>query len=87
MKKKTNKKTCKIIMNTWVQFWSKITDTLLLTAQVSDLIAPILKKRGRKPLSEEVKTSREKVKLEVKQAAKRAKFWRIPRVTDYQILF
>jgi hypothetical protein len=41
--------------------------------QVTGLAASVIKKRGRPPLTEEVKAAREKDKLESKQAAKRAK--------------
>jgi len=50
-----------------------ITDSLVKEVQVTGLAASVIKKRGRPPLSDEVKAAREKDKLENKQAAKRAK--------------
>ncbi len=40
---------------------------------MTGLAASVIKKRGRPPLSDEVKAAREKDKLENKQAVKRAK--------------
>ena len=50
-----------------------ITDSLVKEVQVTELAASVIKKRGRPPLSVEVKAAREKDKLENKQAAKHAK--------------